>query len=384
MIKAAPADFIVEEKAELPLRQNGRHRVYLLKKSGWNTLDLVQHLADQTELPFRLFSCGGKKDKHGLTSQFIAIQSADDFSRKERDFSLESVGYMDRPMGPDLIKGNAFRITIRNLDEVESIGQNLREVRQSGFPNFFDGQRFRSYDPERGFFAEKILRRHWNGALQIYLTSAQDGDGKRERERKNALFQSWKDWPSCLEMAENALEQRIFRHLLEHPKSTLEALQFIPPEEISMQYASFQSRLWNEVLRRIIREKVNQVEKLEGKEGEYLFWNKIEEGQRRYLLDLEIPTAAARVSWPDEFTCSIYEQVLQEQGLSAGSFRTKALHKAYFRSFLRRAVVLPDDLRAGGSGGDELHPGKKKLTLSFSLPRGAYGTMLIKRLSLNR
>ncbi len=185
-------------------------------------------------------------------------------------------------------------------------------------------------------------------------------------------------------MAENPLEKRIFCHLIEHPKNSVEALQLIPAEEISMQYAAFQSHLWNEVLRRLIRQKVNQVEKVKGKEGEYLFWGKIQEGPRRYLLDLEIPTGAVKVHWPDEFTRSIYEQILEERGLRTASFRTKALHKSYFRSVLRRAVIIPDNLRVGRSGKDELHPGKKKLTLSFSLPRGAYGTMLIKRLSLNQ
>jgi tRNA pseudouridine13 synthase len=95
-----------------------------------------------------------------------------------------------------------------------------------------------------------------------------------------------------------------------------------------------------------------------------------------------MPTAAAKMVWADDFTRPIYEQILMERGLRAGSFRTKSLHKSYFRSVLRRAVVLPDDLRIGGNGEDELHPGKKKLTLSFSLPRGVYGTMLIKRLTL--
>ena len=48
---------------------------------------------------------------------------------------------------------------------------------------------------------------------------------------------------------------------------------------------------------------------------------------------------------------------------------------------------VPDDpaghgLDLGVEGVDDLHPGRRKITLSFSLPRGAYGTMLIKRLSL--
>jgi tRNA pseudouridine13 synthase len=384
MLKARPEDFIVEERADLPLRQRGEYRVYLLKKSGWNTVDLLSHLSRSFNLPFRRFSYGGKKDRHGLTSQFIAIQSSVAFSRRGDRFSLESAGFMDRPMGPDLIQGNAFAITIRNLEEVELISQNLEEVRKSGFPNFFDDQRFRSYDPERGFFAEKILRRHWSGALQAFLTSVRDDDGKREKDRKNAIFQSWKDWPSCLGMAKDPVEKGIFRHLVAHPKRLVEALQFIPPGEISMQYAAFQSHLWNEVLRRLIRNKVEHVEEVEGKEGGYLFWKKIQEGPRRDLLDLEIPTAAVKMGWTADFSRSIYEQILAEGALRPGSFRTKALHKAYFHSVLRRAVVIPDDVHVGESEEDELHSGKKKLTLSFLLPRGAYGTMLIKRLSLNQ
>jgi tRNA pseudouridine13 synthase len=166
MIKAAPGDFVVEERAGLPLRARGEYRVYLLKKSRWNTLDLVHHLARLTGLPVSRFSYGGKKDKHGLTCQFIAIRKAGDFSTKGKDFSLESRGFMDRPMGPDLIKGNAFAVTIRDLADLEHLEANFREAGLTGFPNFFDDQRFRSYDLERGFFAEKVLSMRNDGCAK--------------------------------------------------------------------------------------------------------------------------------------------------------------------------------------------------------------------------
>ncbi|MGB7295778.1 MAG: tRNA pseudouridine(13) synthase TruD, partial [Candidatus Aminicenantales bacterium] len=171
MIKAIPEDFIVEERAQLPLRPEGAYRVYTLNKRHWNTLDLIHYLSRSLGLPSSLFSYGGKKDKHGSTSQFIAIRKSRDFSREGKDFSLESQGFMDRPMGPDLIAGNAFTVTIRDLADLSPLEINLEQVRKTGFPNFFDDQRFRSFDPERGFFAEKILNRHWNGALQLFLTS---------------------------------------------------------------------------------------------------------------------------------------------------------------------------------------------------------------------
>jgi tRNA pseudouridine13 synthase len=382
MIKATPEDFVVEERADLPLRPDGEYRVYLLKKSHWNTLDLIHHLSLSIGLPRSRFSYGGKKDKHGLTSQFIAIQNARDFSGEGKGFSLESRGFMDRPMGPDLIQGNAFTVTIRDLVDMGSLEMNFEEVKMAGFPNFFDDQRFRSYDPERGFFAEKVLKRHWNGAVQVFLTSAGPDDSKSERERKAALFKDWKDRPLLLTLASGPLEKNIFGLLNGHPNDSGRALHRIPEEEVSMQYAAYQSHLWNELLRRLIKREVRNPEEVPGREGGYMFWHNLSPELLVYLGSLEIPTAAARMDFADDLTGSLFEDILKEKSLTLGSFRTKALRKVYFRSFQRKALIIPEDLQAIGVGNDELHPGKKKWAISFVLPRGSYGTMLIKRLAL--
>jgi len=382
MIKATPEDFVVEERADLPLRQDGEYRVYLLKKSHWNTLDLIHHLSKMLNQPAGRFSYGGKKDKHGLTSQFIAIMNARDFSTEGKGFRLESRGFMDRPMGPDLIQGNAFTVTIRALVDIGPLERNFEEVKKTGFPNFFDNQRFRSYDPERGFFAEKILKRHWNGALQVFLTSAGPDDSQSERERKAAFFKNWKDWPLLLTLAMNPLETGIFGLLNGRPNDPGRALHRIPEEEVSMQYAAFQSHLWNELLRRLIRLKVRNTELVPGREGGYLFWHETEAETLSCLSALEIPIAAAKMDFADDLTRSLFDDILMEKGLTLGSFRTKALRKVYFRSFRRKALVIPERLQAIGVGNDELHPGKMKWTISFVLPRGSYGTMLIKRLVL--
>lgn len=382
MIKAIPEDFIVEEKAALPLRPKGEYRVYVLEKRHWNTLDLVHHMARSIGLPSSRFSYGGKKDKHGLTRQFIAIQDPQDFSRSKKDFSLECRGYMDRPMGPDLIAGNAFTVTLRDLDDISPLERNLEQVRKTGFPNFFDDQRFRSYDPERGFFAEKILNRHWNGALQVFLTSPNSADSRKERLRKAAFIKNWKDWPLLLNLAESPLEKKVFGFLNGHSKDFVRALHWIPEEEVAMLYAAFQSHLWNESLRRLIRMKVPDGIEVSGREGGYLFWPDLDTESLAYFSALEIPTAAPKMEFADGLSRSIYVDILKEKGLAPGVFRTRALRRVYFRSFRRKALIRPEELRVLSDGPDELHPGKKKWTISFFLPRGSYGTMLIKRLSL--
>ena len=114
-------------------------------------------LARRLGLPPARFAYGGKKDKHGQTAQFITIEDPGVRSDSGKDYRLEPAGRMDRPMGPDLIRANEFTIVIRDLLDLSGLVPVLEDIRTGGFPNWFDDQRFRSYDPERGFFAEKIL-----------------------------------------------------------------------------------------------------------------------------------------------------------------------------------------------------------------------------------
>lgn len=382
MIKARPEDFVVEERAALPLGGAGEFRVYRLTKSGWNTLDLVRLLARTCGVSPAAIAYGGKKDRHGVTSQFLTIRDARDFSREERNFRLEFKGFMDRPMGPDLIQANAFRIVLRDLAGSGPIARALEDVRRFGVPNFFDDQRFRSYDPERGFFAEKVLRRHYNGALQIYLTSTTPETDASERQRKRDLFGKWRDWPACLEIASGRGEKAILGYLAAHPKDFARALHKLPQEEVSMRYSSFQSHLWNELLRRLIRDIVPELTAVAGAEGAYLFWRMLDGPAESALKDLSLPTAAAHMVFPDDRTQALFESILADGGLRRPDFRTHALRKVYFKSFLRQAVIHPENIEAGDEGPDELYPGRRRVTLSFVLPRGAYATMVVKRLML--
>lgn len=384
MIKVNPEEFIVVEKAILPLTSAGAFLVYRLRKRGLTTEEACRLLARKFQLPFSSISYGGRKDKHGLTTQYIAIHSPLDCTLQERNLEVEPIGYMDRPMGPDLIQGNSFRLVIRRLENIDYVLENIEEVKAFGLPNFFDDQRFRSYDPQRGFFAEKILRRHWNGALQVYLTSITASMRKREKERRRAWLENWKNWRQCLEIARRPAEKKIFSTLVSHPERLKEALGSIPPQEVSFLYASYQAHLWNELLRRLIRARVKSpLLSVAGKEGEYLFWRQMEAETTAYFSSLQLPNAARTMEFPDELSRSVFEEILKEKGLTYSSFRTKALRLVSFRSFLRPAALFPSDLEVVESSDDELYPGKKKLTLSFSLGRGSYGTMLIKRLTIS-
>lgn len=415
-IKVKPEDFIVEEIADIPFQENGNYVVCLLKKEGWNTVDVIKRLSKRLNIPFSNFSYGGKKDKYALTSQYIAVaQYAHNqylFTSHSTDkiispmnssrspsipgesegekatevcgehYSLRPVGLMDRPMGPDLIKGNRFTITIRNLteDNVKSALYEIDRVKNDGYPNYFDDQRFGSFDPRQGFLAEKILRKHDNGALKIYFTHIRPEDSKEEKEHKRFLFENWGNWQVCLERAKSGFEKESFGYLKKNPKDFIVILQKIPHEEMSFFFSAYQSYLWNELLRRTVRSISKHALKVyKGTAGDYLFYERLEDEHKEYLERLDIPTSASNIKMPDVLTDTLYSEVLGDNKVRPPMFNIRRIRQTFFKSSERKAVIIPGELSSDSSE-DEIYQDKRKLTLRFFLPRGCYGTMLIKRL----
>ncbi|MGB9661163.1 MAG: tRNA pseudouridine(13) synthase TruD [Moorellaceae bacterium] len=383
-IKVTPEDFVVRELARLPLREKGPYRLYLLEKKGWNTVDLLMRLAREHGLPYRLFAYGGKKDRHAHTFQYITVRHTADLSVEGPNFSLRSIGYLDRPMGPDLLEGNAFTITLRALqnEEVSHIRHRAEEVRGFGFPNYFDDQRFGSMDRERGFLAERLLKGHYKGSLEIYLTAIYPEEKKEAKERKRFFRQHWGDWEACLTAAKTGREKSIFALLAQKPKAYVEALQLIPGEELSLFFAAYQSFLWNELLRKILLDLQLDLVAVPGVAGPYLFYRRLERKELSYLKSLVLPLAAGRMSFAETRSERLFAAILEERGIKRSDFNLRKLRQAFFRSTPREAVVFPQDLHLSAAEPDELYPGKQKMSLSFRLPRGSYGTMLIKRLTL--
>jgi tRNA pseudouridine13 synthase len=119
-----------------------------------------------------------------------------------------------------------------------------------------------------------------------------------------------------------------------------------------------------------------------GREGPYLFWLDGREPDRSGLRTLRLPTAAVKMEFPDGDSETLFEELMREKSLTRSAFRTRELRRVRFQSFLRPAAVRPENFEVLDRGGDELHPGRKKIALRFDLPRGSYATILVKRLSL--
>ncbi|MDD5432482.1 MAG: tRNA pseudouridine(13) synthase TruD [Candidatus Omnitrophica bacterium] len=385
-IKVKPEDFVVEEIANLPFVKKGDYAVYLLEKKGRNTVELLKEIAQRSKIQFKYFSYGGRKDKYGLTSQYITIKNPKIIELKEKDYSLKFIGLMGKPMAPALIKENKFKITIRdlNIEDVKKALIIMEEVNSLGFPNYFDDQRFGSFDSRQGFFAEKILKNQFNGALKIFLTSTNANERKEDRDRKQYFFDNWRDWKACKLKAKTDFEKNSFDLLSAKPNNFLEVLKLIPHEALATYFSSYQSFLWNEVLRNIILTfSKYKTFHYPGVCGEYVFYESLDEDSYRYLNGLNLPVPGNKPSLPDCIAQEAYDKVLEQNGIKNPMFNKIKLRRAFFKSFLRKAIVKPQGLEYNVVD-DELYSRKKKLVLSFMLLRGSFATMFIKRIFSNK
>ncbi|MBU0979974.1 MAG: tRNA pseudouridine(13) synthase TruD [Nanoarchaeota archaeon] len=74
------------------------------------------------------------------------------------------------------------------------------------------------------------------------------------------------------------------------------------------------------------------------------------------------------------------DDILKEEGLTSRDFIIRQLPGLSAEGVMRKAFVGIQELKLSELEDDEMHPGFKKQTVKFSLPKGSYATIVIKSL----
>ena len=374
-IKSSPEDFYVEEVLNVKPKAQGKYALYVLTKSGWNTVDALRLIARTCQVPFKLFQYAGRKDRHALTKQFITFEGSNLLHFKHADIYIEPVGFLDVPLSADLIAANRFMIKVRGIKKElhDDVIRQFKIVERVGFINYFDDQRFGGWDPIGGFLGEKIIKQHYNSAVKILLTAIHPEDKKHTKERKQFFIKHWRNWQICLTKAQTPTEIKMLELLINETKPYIKILQDVPREEVSMAFSAYQSYLWNEHVRRLLKMKCPEsLKAVNGVVGEYLFFEQLPQLTYDYLRHLRIPTLGARVQFSDRINEIIYEKIIKEQEIVPHMIKEIPLKQAFLKSVTRELMVKPRDIVT------EKFP--DFLKVAFTLPRGSYATMLIKRI----
>ena len=382
IIKSVPEDFYVEEVSSLPLAGGGDYTAMTLEKTGWNTVDALRAAAERLRVPPGDFAWGGRKDRHAWTKQMVTLRGNRKDPLTMNGFSLVPVGKTQRPMGPDCILQNRFRLRVRQVARTEwpIIEAELHSVGRTGFENYFGEQRFAGWDPRMGYAGKYLLAEQWNGALKCFLTRRRPGMTAAERAHRDALFSAWKNWPLCLQESTGQLERDVFGGLLRQPRNFAGVLRLVPRDEVSMALSAWQSHLWNEMLARLVGDSFAAPCRQAFAGGAFLFPPAGGSTEAHPLEGLEIPTPGRRFPELGPDLSALLQSVLAQEETALSHFRRFRWNGFSVNSFPRQAVVRPEDFRYAWEE-DRHDPARGTMTLSFALPAGSFATVLLRRLS---
>jgi tRNA pseudouridine13 synthase len=147
-LKLLNEDFIV---TELPLQQpsgEGEHLWLDVEKNGANTAFVAQRLAEAAGVREGDVGYAGLKDRYAITRQWFSIylpkgEAADLTQLRHPEFKVFSQTRHVKKLRPGDLRGNAFRITLRDVrGDRDAIETNLKAVASKGVPNYFGAQRF--------------------------------------------------------------------------------------------------------------------------------------------------------------------------------------------------------------------------------------------------
>ena len=365
-IKQRPDDFVVRELDRYELG-DGPFSLYRLEKWDIGTIEAIRNLAQKWGIARRRISFGGLKDRHATCEQLLSIYDGPPRDWEGSAFRMKYLGRSRNPIGRDSFDANAFRIVVRDLDEIPE----FEPLRRWGVPNYFDDQRFGSLRGTDGeFIGRCLVRGDQERALRLAIASPAAEDRKKQREVKQLIRDHWRDWKTVLDRLPGVPERNLIHYLIDHPTAYGRAFELLDENLRILLVSAYQSYLWNRTLTEHLRSFSDTFE-VPYAAGTLLFYRALPDDR---LFELSIPLVTASSPMDD-----ITKRILVEEGVEQRMFRLKKMDRTFFGRGIRAAVVRPVKF-AAEVGDDELNPGRRKCTLSFELPKGSYATVLLKRL----
>ncbi|MGH9675941.1 MAG: tRNA pseudouridine(13) synthase TruD, partial [Candidatus Acidiferrum sp.] len=217
-------------------------------------------------------------------------------------------------------------------------------------------------------------------ALRLALLAPYEHDRAAQKQEKRLLEEHWGDWARCVAVLPRSHARSLADYLRVHPGDFRGAVVRLRPELRGLYLSVYQSHLWNHMLSRWLSEHfpISQLREVRLRLGTAMFHIECQADQLERLTALNLPLPSARLKLEAEHPlASLINGVLAEENLTLPEMRIRGVRDLFFSRGERAAVCLPAELNAE-FGRDELHNGRQKLTLEFTLGRGSYATMIVK------
>jgi tRNA pseudouridine13 synthase len=382
-LKQRPEDFQVTESWRFDEDPRGRHFVYLMDKQKLSTFEAVDRICARFKIPKAAVSFCGLKDKQGRTTQLLAIEGRP-VELQEPDLRLKPLGRTRTPLSAANTTSNRFAVTVRDLseDDAARLSASLAEVRRLGVVNYFDSQRFGSLKHGQGFIVKDLMRGEFEAALHNVLARPSELDQSGDAKVKGFWKQHWGEWDRRNPYPGAERYQAVVKWLRAHPQDFRGALLRTEPRWRALQVFAYQSWLWNEGVKQLLRDVVGiqRLVAIRYQAGTLLFPRELDGEQARSLRSRTFPLLAPATTFADPRVQRAALSVLQREDMTLADLAIPGTPEIHFDPEERQLLVFPGRLAVGEAKEDELNEGRLRVNVAFTLEPGAYATLVLKRL----
>ena len=269
-------DFYVEEIPEVIPEGEGPNVYVWIEKLGRTTLDVVLDIARDLHISRKRMGFAGMKDKKAITRQWICIANMDSEEQLRQvenldiyktDFLKVVRGRKKLRMGQ--LKGNKFRILIKDLDDIEKsadvANDVLKELEVTGVPNYFGWQRFGKPRTITHLVGEALVENDLEKAVNTYIGNPQSDEGEENQRARQAYDDG--NFEESLELMGKSMryEKMMVKELIRDSKrgeltdkSYMNALHALPKPLQRMFVHAYQSYLFNEAVSKRVDMGINR------------------------------------------------------------------------------------------------------------------------------
>ena len=269
----------------------------------------------------------GIKDKQAVTEQYISVFGYKNLKVDIDQVSFEYVSSGSKPISIGDLERNYFEIVVRNVEDKPEVIEYCE--------NYFDEQRFSKNNVAIG---RALVKKDFSQACKLI-----DKDVVKN-------------------------------HLLVKNNDYIGALQKLSIRFLRFFVNAYQSYLWNETVSKYLENNYSG-KKVEYSQGELFFVDDMDES----ILDMSFPLVGFGTNVGEEYK-DIIDSILEEEKLSTSDFIIKQIPDISAEGEVRKIFVNVNDFEIGEFLDDELNDGIKKVVVKFSLSKGSYATMIIRKL----
>ena len=380
VIKESPEDFLVEEVPLYHPCGEGEHTYAVIEKRGVTTLEALRRIARALRVSDRDIGYAGMKDAVGVTRQTISVPRVP--PEQVAALELPGIRVLSAVLHRNKLRvghlaGNRFRVRVRGVaaDALARAEAVLAILGERGVPNYFGPQRY-GVQGNSHLVGHALVQRDYRAAVDRIIGDPAAVRDDRWREaieayRRGDIAESLRIFPGHCRT-----ERDILQRLAGRPDGFEKAFHAVHPRLKKLYLSAFQSALFDRLLdgRLAGFDRVLEGD-LAWKHDNgacFLVTDAVAEAARAQAFEVSPtgPLFGFRMRFPEGEPRVMEEALLEGEGLTLESFN---LPGGLGMEGERRPLRVP-------LGEPEVQMGAEGLLLSFTLPRGAYATSVLREI----